>query len=297
MNYENAFYMRPSVKKLFRSLIRPAFWMFFIESIYTFFSDLYFRRFCFSSFLMELLTKIIWCSGVPFKIGSLTISALGMQWFLVSLFFAKLFILGIIRITSKFVRCKYAFYGALSIILLICGWLFGQNHLWLPGSLDLCFFSLSYLTIGHHIGPRGKNIISNSIKNKFVFSTFIWVGTLILQAVFGSGYFELASRKYTLFPICYLCSIAGSIAVCLFSQMLNSNTIFFKTIKIIGRNSLVLLFIHKIDYWYRSWFINVCSNNVLLIVFRLITDIAVLYFVIILRKCRNQNRERVRNGK
>lgn len=103
------------VKKLFQSLIIPAIWMLIIATLYDSIADLYNGRFNLSDDLSSLFTEIVWSSGVPFKIGHFTVTDLGMQWFLVVLFFDKTLIFLILYIHSKARRSRKK-----AIIISVC---------------------------------------------------------------------------------------------------------------------------------------------------------------------------------
>ena len=282
------------VKKLFQSLIIPAIWMLIIATLYDSIADLYSGHFNLSDDLSSLFTEIVWSSGVPFKIGHFTVTDLGMQWFLVVLFFDKTLIFLILYIHSKARRSrkKAIIIILLSLLFLFVGYILGRSDIWLPFSLDLALFTISYLVIGHYC----KGILLNASLWKFLLSIMFWASTLFLQALFGKGYFELASRNYPLFPICYICSCAGSFALCYISQIINAKTRLYNVIKSVGQNSLTLFFIHKIDYWYRGWFVIICNNQIMCIAFRLITDLLVLYIVLTMKQYKKDKREAIESN-
>lgn len=271
--------MSLKIRNLFHEYIYPAVWMFLISNIIVMISDICSGKFNSASWLTSLVTELIWCSGVPFQIGNLTISGIGMQWFLIVLFFDKVFLLWFFNIFSIQKKHRTAFCSVCILILLLTGWVLGINHLWLPFSFDLVLFTLPYLFIGYNASHNNHQFLKVN-KIKFWLSCAAWGILLILQACFGNGYFELATRHYTLFPVCFLCSIAGSFAVIFGSQMFQTDSALFKKIETIGKNSLALMFIHKVDYWYSFWFINICNNELLLVIFRLTTDLLLLYAVI-----------------
>lgn len=92
------------------------------------------------------------------------------------------------------------------------------------------------------------------------------------------SYFELAIRRYPLFPICYLSAIAGTMCICEFSVLCCQIKGVHAAFEYLGKNSIFLLCIHCLDsFWRKIWY--VANRQYLTALKRLICDLLLFAFL------------------
>ena len=103
---------------------------------------------------------------------------------------------------------------------------------------------------------------------------------------------ELATREYTLFPLCYVIAIAGMVMISTFSMLACQNQKNVKPLLYLGKNSLYMLCIHKVDYLWMNCFN--FSNQYIRAILTLMIDLGVfsiLMFFIEKWKVKNKQSE------
>ena len=112
-------------------------------------------------------------------------------------------------------------------------------------------------------------------------SFVVWSVLLLLSYCVSSTYLEFADRRYPLFPLCYVCAIAGTLFVGALSQIISKCEIFSKPLKYIGRNSIYLLFIHCFDKYF-SFLYNLTGNGNVNAIIRVLVDVLIFAAVMLL---------------
>lgn len=231
-------------KKSARYLLTPVAVTFFLD---TFFQCLKTPELCFGSleFWQGKLFTLIFASGVSLTYNGFEISSLGIPWFFFALFLGRS-IFDYVHLAMK-EESKVILYCSLIGMI---GVLFGQIQ-WLPFSLDIALAVMPFCYFGYIM----KSIITpqGSIRKLFVWCV-IWIGTLLLSFTDEWTYMELAVRRYTLFPICYITAIAGTMTVCELGMILCKVKVCAKPLLYVGKNSLFILCVHIMDgYWWKLW--------------------------------------------
>lgn len=176
-----------------------------------------------------------WASGVNVR----SHSALGMLWFLFSLFWAKIFIDVIyILFPGKNTGHIYIFLGLLGIVL-------GIQGKWLPQNLDVTFVAMIFIYIG--ILWKEYSIHINKYKNiLFFISIILWLTCLNF-----SIYIEMATRSYPYLIISIVEAVLASFAICCLCEALASNIKISNITQFIGQHTLLILLIHHIDWSFQ----------------------------------------------
>lgn len=270
------------LKKNFKSLIIPAICTFLIFRMGMYF--VYdFDGFNIEKILHNIFNCVValfWSCGYYYDIGNWHIEPLGALWFMVVLFISKEIFEMIIRKTGIKVS------GIICAILTIAGYLLGHFVIWLPFSIDIAFFVMSFLWFGYILKYLDVN---KRMYSRFIISAAVFLMMLVISYRISNTYLELAVRKYPLFPICYLIAIIGSMCLIYGCNIIDhwksvsAINILYDKICLIGRNSLYLYLIHVMDpiwFQYVSYHI---TNEWVLMVIRLVIDIVILFVVLKIR--------------
>lgn len=181
---------------------------------------------------------LIFASGVNTTINEFEVNAIGIPWFFFALFIGR----SIFDLLHQKFRDSYALLAICCMVGMI-GIIFGRIQ-WLPFSMDIALAILPFFYFGNWL--KGKTMSEHSLRDLLVYG-IVWICTLYLTFPDYNtwSYLELAARRYTLFPICYIAAIAGTMFICTFSVMLCKLKKFSNPIHcyILGR-------IHCISYVY-----------------------------------------------
>lgn len=165
------------------------------------------------SYVIEKINVLVYGSGVEVDVMGVWVPAMGMFWFLIVLFLGRsLFDYLHLKLNNK----NKAFVVAIVVCTLL-GIAVGKFQ-WLPFSFDLALAVMPFFYFGNYlksIDMQKKQILFGSA------SFIIWIGTLIMCYKFKNNYMELACRRYTLFPVCYITAIAATMFVGYFSVIVS----------------------------------------------------------------------------
>ncbi|HBK26936.1 MAG TPA: hypothetical protein DDY90_09595 [Clostridiales bacterium] len=189
-----------------------------------------------STSIREELQRIVWCAAVSHN-GH---PALGSLWFLIVLFWAKLFYRTIMRLFSE----EHS-----GIIFLFCILLtyFVSKKVWLPQSLDIVPLAAFYIYVGKFLSRSDVSKARTSpylILASFVFWIATWMNGI---------YVEIGTRSFPYLIISIFAAIAGSICVislCGTLSYLPHNRIcegIKRVVRWIGTNTLLILCVHNLD--------------------------------------------------
>lgn len=176
------------------------------------------------SYIIEKINVLVYGSGVEVSVMRGTVPAMGMFWFLIVLFLGRsLFDYLHLKLSNK------SFVVAIVICTLL-GIAVGKFQ-WLPFSFDLALAVMPFFYFGNYL----KSIDMKKNKSYLGSISFIiWIGTLIMCYKFENNYMELACRRYTLFPVCYITAIAATMFVGYFSVIVSKLKI-MKPVRYIGK--------------------------------------------------------------
>ena len=227
------------------------------------------------------LYTLIYSSGVNYTFYNFEVPAMGIPWFFFALFLG--------RTVFDFLHMKFKDKGTLLVVCSLTsmiGIVVGRQE-FLPFSLDIALAVMLFFYVGNSIKENGAGITPPG--NVFMLG-IIWLVTLWLAFPDYEvpSYLELAGRRYTLFPICYVTAIAGTLFIGKLSASLCKAGKIFQPILYIGKNSMTLLYIHILDgIWYQLW--NVEGHQFNTAAKRTVVDLAIFAVVMIIKHCINRS--------
>lgn len=261
------------IRKASRHLLVPALFIWLFQSV-----ALY-RGTPFLSYVISQFKSLIWSSGVVIGTGSKMIPPIGIPWFLIVLFLARGLYDGlhlIFKSTTIFI----------AIILSFLGVVLGVTRYWLYFSGDIALAILPFLYFGNNF--LKIDFLKKSYSRLFMYG-FVWAFTLVLEYGLGYKYLELAIRRYPLFPLSYLTAIAGVVALCQLSVLVEVKFKhlcyyrFFDFFVKLGRNSLIILVIHALEDQALRFIWELTTNQWINLVIRLTIDIFFFYVYLFLK--------------
>lgn len=254
-------------EKAFCHLIIPAVVLYGLQIIWNIIKN--FPSIVLKSYLIERINVFVYGSGVNVNIMGANVPAIGIPWFLIALFLGRsLFDYLHLKLNNK------QFMVAI-IICTLAGVAFGKLQ-WLPLSFDIALSIMPFFYFGDYL----KNV---DMKNKTLqygcISLGVWVITLLICYVTKHTYMELACRRYTLFPLCYITAIAGTMFISYFSSIIERLKM-MKPFMYLGKNSMYMLWIHIMDNTV-SFIWKTTSNEFINAIIRITVD--VVLFVILMQ--------------
>lgn len=191
-----------------------------------------------------VIYQIIIGSGVDEYIGNYKVNALGIPWFFFALFIG--------RTAYHYIRIKQHDMFIISTMITLIGISLGRNDGYLPFSMDIALAVFLFLWVGDKMKTTYPEQASLSLAG---LSFVIWIFTLAFLVPNKQWtYLELAVRRYSLFPISYICAITGTFLFCEIGKYISKMGGIFVPLKIIGKYSLDLLLIHHLDsMWFALW--------------------------------------------
>ena len=224
-------------KKAFRYLIIPAIVLYiikvFINAIH------YFNSIKWNTYIAEKINVWIYASGVDVKVQNSTISGIGILWFLIVLFVG--------RTLSDYVHLKMSNRGKnlvrnISILSCIVGIICSKVQ-WLPLSFDIVLAIMPFFFFGDYL-KKVDMCKKKLIRGSLAFG--IW-GIAFLGGFITNQYMELACRRYTCFPLCYIAAVAATMFISYLCVGLSKYKVVTPLIYL-GKNSMYMLWIHVMDY-------------------------------------------------
>ena len=201
----------------------------------------------------------------------------GVIWFLFAYFWARI-IFDMIRLIIKDDRYN----GVMFAIMAYAGYLISQK-IWLPQALDIALIAAFFMWVGAAL--RSYQFFSNS---KTEFLTILIALVFWLWCVQNGLHIELAIRSYPNFVITVIEAIAGTIVICYLSRGLMS-TALTSWLVIFGRNSIILLCIHHLDFYWVFWG-DLIHSSWRAMLLRLVVDIFGMVLVLAVKYLVNQIR-------
>ena len=159
----------------------------------------------------------------------------------------------------------------------IAGVILGKIQ-WLPFSFDIALAVQPFFLFGEWLK---KYDIGQKTVKKAALWLIAWAALLLLIYWLKRSYLELSCRSYPLFPICYACAVAGTMAVSCFSQLISGIKTMSKPLMYLGKNSIVMLWVHCFDRYYSfAW--KITGNEYADTVLRVAEDIVVFALVMLI---------------
>lgn len=196
--------------------------------------------------IFDVAITAIFASGTV--VPGLNIEAVGMSWFLMALFFARLFFNAVISIAEKTKNpCAWSFTTCL--VLFFTGKITGSIFkIYLPFSIDISLVSTLFMWGGYYVKNHSTHLESDSIFAGAI-SCIVW-----LYAASHSS-LEMAARVYSPSLLSMVAAFSGTYFICWFSmQICRIKTIrafrpLYNGLQYCGKNSMGIYCFHALDWW------------------------------------------------
>lgn len=159
------------------------------------------------------------------------------------------------RINKKIAKNDEICLLIIVILEVFIGYLLGLNGYWLPWSLDVAFLSIFFYYIGYVL--RNYNLLEKILSNYKILTLILIIWILGIK----HSWIELAIRRYPHGLMCLITAVSGSIIVLKISKIIEEK---FKNcskmLAFCGKNSLYILFGHRIESCFIKYNISIDTN-------------------------------------
>lgn len=232
--------------KAARHLLIPILFVWIVNYIYlaTLIPEVVLTRNYFKSYLYTLF----FASGVDGQYSNISYTAIGIPWFFSALFFGRTIF---DWIHMNFEKKQVAI---ICCIISLLGIALGSAQ-WLPLSLDIAMAVVVFFYIGNSL--KSYDITKRPMLRLIIFGA-LWIITLFITFpdVSQWTYLELACRRYSVFPLCYITAFFGTMFFCEIGYIFSKIPYITKPFAYIGKNSIYLLIIHCLDGVFYKLYVN-----------------------------------------
>ena len=199
--------------------------------------------------------------------GETFIAGIGMIWFFFVLFWGKVLYDAMQLLLRKIIRKE----KNTELLLIVLSFLFAffgimlGKYRWLPFSLDVAFGIQPFFAFGQLLKRFDWEHKSG---RRMMLCILIWGVCFFVTYpnLDDWTYLEVGLRRYSVFPISYLCALTGTVALGVLGQYIGRwetkpafgkpVSMIVKPFYIIGKNSMYLLCIHIMDQlWDFVWYV------------------------------------------
>ena len=221
---------------------------------------------------IELLS-LLFASGIDVCFFDTRIPCIGIPWFLFVLFEGRTLLDYLnLKLSSK----KLIFY---SLLFSIVGVILGKMVL-TPFSFDIALAIFPLLLFGKNFRAL---CIEEKAGVKLLFSFVLWAVCLLITYRISYSYMELACRRYTLYPFCFIIALLGTIMISELGVLCCRTFPVTKFIVYLGKNSLYMLCIHILDYYLWQWTFSWAKYEVLNAITRVSVDLLVFVVFMLIK--------------
>ena len=185
-------------------------------------------------------------SGTP--VPGTNIAAVGMSWFLMALFFARLIFNAVIIASDKTQNFYVSSFG-ISLGLFLTGEVIGSRfNIYLPFSIDISLVSTLFMWGGYFVRNRTGHLLRSSLSAGLI-SCIIWIFSVSHSTL------EMAARIYTPPTVSVVAAFSGTYFFCWLSMQIaklkNLSKLhpIYKFLLYCGRNSMGIYCFHALDWW------------------------------------------------
>lgn len=224
------------------------------------------------------LYTLIFASGVETTYYDQYVPLMGIQWFFFALFIGRT-IFDYVHLNNNDVKDANNLL-VITVILGLLGIIVGQMA-YLPFSLDIALAIMPFFYFGYKL--KKVDILHASLK-KMLIAFGVWVISLyiLFPNTDNWTYLELATRRYPMFPLCYICAMAGTMFVSELSVFGCKVPILSRCMQFIGKNSLWMLCVHIMDGYFSQYWV-VVDNQTKSSARRIVADVIVFLMVMLVR--------------
>lgn len=224
-------------------------------------------------FWKEKILVFIFHRAIYANFNGIVISALGPGWFLIVLLLSKiLFDYMQMQLPKKILLLSVC-------ILSLIGVCLAQfEFLPMAFSFDIVLAVMFFLYIGYRFKDLKK--IKWTKLQYIVGYILLFLVWLIPALLSYQTFFDMGSRRYPLFPLCFLTAIAGSFLLIRFTKQLEKAKIFLP-FQFLGRYCIYFYVVHCLDFAWVKWYTFV-HNNFLNFLTRVAIDLAFFLVVVVI---------------
>lgn len=239
--------------------------------------DFFVNHRTFKEVFFDNLMRFLWGNGNEYVYGDFEFLGIGVIWFLIALFWGKLFYRIMMQMVPSY-RMMFLLFGTFGSILV------GQR-IRLPQGVDLIFLIMFFMECGKQyrdkLEHRGGAL--EEILGMLFFPLWIYLS-------WDKGiYIEIATRQYPLTMVCVFIALISCLCVIQFCKALADIGYINEFLSWVGMGSLELLCIHHLDYWgYKLWS---HPSTIVMSVRRVAFDIIILLIWYGLKKILKQIKE------
>ncbi len=160
----------------------------------------------------------------------------GMCWFLLSLFLARL----ILRLMSL-ISMRLSKYGGIAIGVLAI--FLATQQIYLPLNLSTTLVATMFVAIGITVRER-QQVLAKYKYAILAVASLIWI--LMLT---NNVYIDMAARSFT--PLAIIAALAATFVVCVLCQKMNRIDFLSKALRTIGADTMPIFIVHNLDWSFR----------------------------------------------
>ena len=184
--------------------------------------------------------------------------SLSSLWFLPVMFLTVCFFELFVYIQKKTKIQSNLFYSMIIIITFMIGLILPNLEFGYPMGIDVVFTSLGFYSIGHFIRPAIDYVRKK--EKKYIILPIVCIITFVLTLSYQwneineNSYILMATAQYGNYLLFVTCALCGCLFIASLSLLLEyiHNQKFTDILTYIGRNTLIIFFIHKL-------IINICK--------------------------------------
>lgn len=226
------------------------------------------NNFDMSDIVSKGINSLVYANGVDVHVQNAIIPAIGIVWFMITLFLSKT-LFGYICFKLQSPKKQFV----VSIMCGVLGMIIGHFQ-WLPFTLDIVLQVMPFFYLGNLIKQfklQDRTII------KMLICGIIWFAIFMFYYTYANSGYDLSWRWHPLYPLSDIGAMFGVLFIIYLSVWLQK----FKLItplKFLGRNTFLLFWIHTFDSsWQFFWMV---TNHVSIhFSLRLLEDILVFYII------------------
>lgn len=190
--------------------------------------------------IWDNIRRILWGNGNDYTLpGGFSVYGVGVLWFLIALFWCKL--------AYRICLNKIQNYRPMFLLFLCLAGLWLGTIVRLPQCIDIIPIGMLFMEGGYQFRHSGRED-APAMKMAGVAAFFVWIYLTWTKGI----YIEIATRDYPGSMLSIFIAFAACLCVFQFSKALEA----FKSSEILawlGKNSLDLLCIHHLDWYFMFW--------------------------------------------
>lgn len=226
------------------------------------------------SVLADQAKKLLWFSGNERQQWGMTIGSVGVIWFLMALFLARM-------IFDAFHLWRPRRLGLLCLLGTFAGIWLGKR-VWLPLSLDVALASLLFLYAGFVL--RQKKWPAQASSRQISAALGLWLALWVGGHLSGLEMFDMAKRGYPGLILGHAAALFGGAALLALLSRISEKNRLYRFFTLLGENSMVLLLVHYMAYLLYLYERQCLGAGAVLCLVRILGELLLAGWVILLKR-------------